>query len=164
MINVIRKYDFSKLGYDIIGRIFERLIPQDERHNLGQYFTSPDVVDLILNLCLQHEDDKILDPSCGAGTFLVRAYQHKKLMNQRLEHEKILETLWGTDIAKFPAHLATINLAINDLSVDKNYPNILQEDFFALLVGEEGFNPEKWRKVRARTLGLEERADLSPTV
>jgi hypothetical protein len=162
LVKILKRYDFSRLGYDVIGRIFERLIPQDERHNLGQYFTSPDVVDLILKFCLHHEDDKILDPSCGAGTFLVRAYQHKKLMNQRKSHESILESLWGNDIAKFPAHLATINLAINDLGVDKNYPNILQEDFFNLLVGDEGFDPEKWRKARANTLGFKEREVTYP--
>jgi type I restriction-modification system DNA methylase subunit len=162
LINVLRRYDFSKLGYDVIGRIFEQLIPQNERHNLGQYFTNPDVVDLILRFCLQHEDDKILDPACGAGTFLVRAYQHKKLMNQRKGHEEILETLWGIDIAKFPAHLATINLAINDLSADRNYPNILQEDFFSLLVGDKGFDAERWRKVRSKTLGLEGREIIYP--
>lgn len=162
LVSVLRKYDFSKLGYDVIGRIFEHLIPQDERHTLGQYFTSPDVVDLILRFCVQHEDDKVLDPACGAGTFLVRAYQHKRLMNQHKSHEAILETLWGNDVAKFPAHLATINLAINDLGVDKNYPNILQEDFFALLVGEEGFDPAKWRKARAKTLGLAEREVTYP--
>ncbi|MEO0072945.1 MAG: N-6 DNA methylase, partial [candidate division WOR-3 bacterium] len=162
LVKILKRYDFSQIGYDVIGRIFERLIPQDERHNLGQYFTNADVVDLILRFCLHHEDDKVLDPACGAGTFLVRAYQHKKLMNMRLEHEKILETLWGVDIAKFPAHLATINLAINDLSVDKNYPNILQEDFFALKVGGEGFDPEKWRKARAKTLGLTEREVIYP--
>jgi len=162
LVNVLKRYDFSKLGYDVIGRIFERLIPQDERHNLGQYFTNPDIVDLILRFCLQHENDKVLDPACGAGTFLVRAYQHKKLMNQFKKHEDILDTLWGVDIAKFPAHLATINLAINDLGVDKNYPNILQEDFFNLLVGKEGFDPKKWRKTRAKTLGLKEREITYP--
>ena len=162
LINVLKQYDFSKLGYDVIGRIFERLIPQVERHNLGQYFTNPDIVDLILRFCLIHEDDKILDPACGAGTFLVRAYQHKKIMNARLSHEKILETLWGNDIAKFPAHLSTINLLINDLSVDKNYPNIIQEDFFALRVGEEGFEPKKWRQARAHTLSINERDVMYP--
>jgi tRNA1(Val) A37 N6-methylase TrmN6 len=162
LVNILKRYDFSKLGYDVVGRIFERLIPQQERHNLGQYFTNPDVVDLILKFCLHHENDKILDPACGAGTFLVRAYQHKKLMNMRLKHEEILETLWGVDIAKFPAHLATINLAINDLSVDKNYPNILNEDFFDLIVGKEGFEAEKWRKARAKTLGLKEREVIYP--
>lgn len=162
LIRILHRYDFSKLGYDVLGHIFERLIPQDERHNLGQYFTRSDVVDLILKFCLHHEDDRILDPSCGAGTFLVRAYQHKKIMIDRLKHEKILETLWGNDIAKFPATLSTINLAINDLGVDKNYPNILQEDFFALPVGKEGFDPEKWRKRRAKTLGLQEREITYP--
>ncbi|MDQ1329471.1 MAG: type restriction enzyme protein, partial [Candidatus Poribacteria bacterium] len=162
ILKVLRRYDFPTLGFEIIGRIFERLIPPIERHNLGQYFTNPDVVDLILKFCLHHEDDKIIDPSCGAGTFLVRAYQHKKIMNARLEHEKILETLWGTDIAKFPAHLATINLAINDLGVDKNYPNILHQDFFDLLVGKDGFDPEKWRVARSKTLGIAERDVVAP--
>lgn len=163
LISVLRRYDFSKLGYDVIGRIFERLIPQDERHNLGQYFTNSDVVDLILRFCLNHEDDLILDPACGAGTFLVRSYQHKKIMNDRLEHEKILETLWGNDIAKFPAHLSTINLAIRDLGVDKNYPNILKEDFFALLVSKKGFNlPEKYIKRLAVGLGKEKREITYP--
>lgn len=162
LVNVLDQYDFSKLG-DIIGPIFERLIPKDERHNLGQYFTNPDVVDIILRFCLKQDDDKILDPACGAGTFLVRAYQHKKLRNQRLNHEDILDTLWGNDIAKFPAHLSTINLAIRDLGVDKNYPNILQGDFFNLLSTEGGFElPEKWRKARAKTLGVKEREVTYP--
>ncbi len=162
LVNILRQYDFSKLS-DIIGPIFERLIPQDERHNLGQYFTNPDVVDIILKFCLRHEDDKVLDPACGAGTFLVRAYQHKKLMNQFLKHEDILKTLWGDDIAKFPAHLSTINLAIRDLSADRNYPNILQEDFFNLLSTEGGFElPDKWRRARAKTLGVKEREVIYP--
>ena len=67
LINILRKYDFSKLGYDIIGRIFERIIPTEERHNLGQYFTNPDIVDLILKFCMLHEEDTIVDPSCGRG-------------------------------------------------------------------------------------------------
>jgi type I restriction-modification system DNA methylase subunit len=160
LVNILHHYDFAKLGYDIIGRIFERLIPAEERHNLGQYFTNPDVVDIIIEFCLQGKDDKakIFDPSCGAGTFLVRAYQHKKLMNQYQKHEDILGRLWGNDIAKFPAHLATINLAINDLASDKNYPSILQEDFFDLLSTEGGFEvPRKWRRARATALHLKER-------
>jgi len=162
LVRVLRQYDFSKLS-DIIGPIFERLIPQDERHNLGQYFTNPDVVDIILKFCLRHEDDKVLDPACGAGTFLVRAYQHKKLMNQFLKHEDILDTLWGNDIAKFPAHLSTINLAIRDLSVDKNYPNILQDDFFNLLSTEGGFELSvKSRKAIAKRLDMREKEVTYP--
>ncbi|MBN1339114.1 MAG: SAM-dependent DNA methyltransferase [Bacteroidales bacterium] len=157
------KYDFSKLGFDIIGRIFERLIPAEERHNLGQYFTNADVVDLILKFCVHHEDDKVLDPSCGAGTFLVRAYHHLKLMNLQKPHEEILQKVWGNDIAKFPAHLSTINLAIKDLAVDKNYPNILKEDFFELKVSGKGFEiPSSYRKRLTASLGGTEREITYP--
>ncbi len=163
LVNILKRYDFSEIGYEIIGNIFQRLIPQKEQHKLGQYFTNPDIVDLILRFCLKHEKDKILDPSCGAGTFLMRAYKHKKIMNNRLSHRDILETLWGVDIAKFPSHLATINLALQDLGEDKNYPNIAQEDFFNLLTSPEGLElPEKWRKIRAKTLGVKEREITYP--
>lgn len=146
LVTALQRYDLAQLGYDVLGRIFERIIPEEERHNLGQYFTRSDIVDLILRFCVKHEDDKVLDPSCGAGTFLVRAYQHKKMMNETLKHEKILDTLYGNDIAKFPAHLATINLAIKDLGSNENYPKILQEDFFALAVKESGFDSDVLRK------------------
>ncbi|TET65869.1 MAG: SAM-dependent DNA methyltransferase, partial [Candidatus Aminicenantes bacterium] len=153
LIRVLKHYDFSRLGYDIIGRIFERLIPAQERHNLGQYFTNPDIVDLILRFCLKHEEDKVFDPACGAGTFLVRAYQHKKLMNQRLSHQQNLNTLWGCDIAKFPAHLSTINLAINDLGVDENYPQIIRGDFFSLRLGGRKEFKKEARKRELVSLG-----------
>ncbi len=160
LVRILKRYDFSKIGYDIIGRIFERLIPAQERHNLGQYFTHADIVDLILRFCLKHEKDRIFDPACGAGTFLVRAYQHKRLMNQRLNHQEILKTLWGCDIAKFPAHLSTINLAVNDLQTDENYPQIIQEDFFDLrLGGREEFTKESRKK---ELVGLGEKRIIIP--
>jgi len=154
LIRVLARYNFAKLRFDIIGRIFETLIPAEERHILGQYFTRSDVVDLILRFCLRDEKDKVFDPGCGAGTFLVRAYQHKKIMNQRLSHEEILESLWGNDIAKFPAHLTTINLAINDLSSNENYPRVIKKDFFELLPDKVAYVlPESWRGVKLDGLG-----------
>lgn len=165
LILALGKYNLSKISYDIIGRIFERLIPPEERHNLGQYFTNSEVVDLILRFCSDHEDDIILDPSCGAGTFLVRAYYHKKLMNQRKDHTELLQTLWGNDIAKFPALLSIINLCIRDLSVDKNYPNILHEDFFALEMGSNGFRvPEKYTQKPTPSMGIVGRKMTPPAI
>jgi hypothetical protein len=121
------------------------------------------VVDIILRFCHKKDSDKVIDPSCGAGTFLVRAYQHKKLMNHTIPHQHILQTLWGVDIAKFPAHLSMINLAINDLGVTKNYPNIAQSDFFDLMADQDGFHlPEKWRKVITKTLGKEKKEITYP--
>jgi len=148
LVQFLKSYDFAELSYDIVGRVFEKLIPPQERHNLGQYFTNPDIIDVILSFCMKHETDKVLDPACGSGTFLVRAYIHKQLMNQRLKHNDILPTIWGNDVAKFPAHLATINLAIRDLSVEENYPRVIRKDFFELLPANVEFHlPQKSQEV-----------------
>jgi len=79
-----RKYNFSSIGYEIIGRVFERLIPDKERHQLGQYFTRSDVVDLINSFCIKSADDIVLDPGCGAATFPIRAYNLIRLKNKSI--------------------------------------------------------------------------------
>ncbi len=53
-----------------------------------------------------------------------------KYLNPEYTHNEILDKLWGIDIAKFPAHLSTIQLASRDLSKTENYPNIIYGDFF----------------------------------
>ncbi|HDH44829.1 MAG TPA: restriction endonuclease subunit M, partial [Thermococcus sp.] len=142
----LNKYDFSKIGYDIIGRIFEKLIPKTERHKLGQYFTRSDVVDLILGFTVKHPDNTVLDPACGSGTFLVRAYYRKKYLAEKFaregkypkfgkSHDELIREIWGVDIAKFPAHLSVINLVVRDLKALENVPKIACRDFFDINPG-----------------------------
>ena len=140
VVTEINRHKLSSLGYDVLGDIFQKLIPIEERHLLGQYFTNSEIVDFILKFCLKDEKDLVLDPGCGAGTFLVRAYQHKKLINPRLDHNDILPTLWGIDISKFASHLSTINLAVNDLGSTDNYPRVIHKDFFEVNPIGIGFN------------------------
>jgi len=130
IIQYLQSLDYSVLGYDIIGKVFEKVIPKEERHTLGQYFTRSDVVDLIIGFCVKDSNAVILDPGCGSGTFLIEAYYRLKCLEGKKSHIQLLDQLWGIDIAKFPAHLSTINLAIQDLSMRENYPNIVYRDFF----------------------------------
>ncbi len=153
LVAEINKHKISAIGYDVLGGIFQKLIPEDERHLLGQYFTNSDIVDFILKFCLRGEKDFILDPGCGAGTFLVRAYQHKKLSNPRIVHDDILHTLWGIDISKFAAHLSTINIAVNDLGSIDNYPRIIHKDFFDVAPSQIGFN----KPIKVKGLGTIEK-------
>lgn len=97
---------------------------------MGQYFTRSDIVDLILGFCLKDSNAVIFDPACGSGTFLVRAYYRMKFMDGERDHQALIKQIWGDDIDKFPAHLSTINLAIRELSVKENYPNVVYGDFF----------------------------------
>lgn len=142
-------FDFTQLGFELIGQIFERLLSAEERHKFGQHYTRSEVVDLINAFCIREADATVFDPACGGGTFLVRAYARKKqLAAGTLTHQDLLPQLIGNDISAYPAHLTTINLATRDLIDKANYPFVLHDDFFDLAPGKPAFkiplsaNPE----------------------
>jgi len=134
LVGDLNTRDFASLPQDVIGEVFERLIPKEERHSLGQYFTPENLVDIILAFCLHSANDRILDPTCGTGTFLIRAYDRLLHLGRR-EHTKLLQQLWGVDIAPFPAELATINLFRQRMADHGNFPRIVCEDFFKVSNG-----------------------------
>ncbi|MGB6176963.1 MAG: N-6 DNA methylase, partial [Methylocella sp.] len=126
----VHLFDFSKLEYDVIGQIFEMLIGPEERHKYGQYYTRPEVVDIINSFCIRRGKDEVMDPGCGGGTFLVRAYARKSFLAPRLGHPRLLQGIYGVDVSRFATHLSTINLAARDLIEAQNYPRVLASDFF----------------------------------
>lgn len=132
IINYSNLYDFSQIQADVVGRIFEELISPEERHKLGQYFTPPAVIDLMLSFCLTADncDAKVFDPSCGSGTFLVRTYARKRHFKPQ-QHEALLQQIWGNDLSNYPAYLAMFNLAIRQHN-RPSYPRIFNKDFFAI--------------------------------
>jgi methylase of polypeptide subunit release factors len=133
LIDQIHEFDFSKLDYEVVGSIFERLIGPEERHKYGQFYTRVEVVDLINSFCIRNGDAKVLDPACGGGTFLVRAYARKRVLAESRNHRDLLTDLYGTDVSQFAAHLTTMNLATRDLVEDENYPRVGRSDFFDVL-------------------------------
>lgn len=144
LIEDLNRRDFAHLPHEVLGNIFENLIPPQERHRLGQYFTNEDLVDFITAFCVKKADDCILDPTCGTGTFLIRAYNRLKWQFQQRDHQKLLSQIWGIDIAPFPAELATINLYRQDISNIGNFPRILKKDFFLASEGQQyEFPPNK---------------------
>ncbi|MDP3064799.1 MAG: N-6 DNA methylase [Chloroflexota bacterium] len=130
LISQIHTFDFSKLDYEIIGRIFERLISPQERHKYGQFYTRAEVVDLIEAFCIRTGQESVMDPACGGGTFLVRAYARKRELSPSRQHAQLLSDLFGVDVSRYAAHLTTINLATRDLVHQENYPQIARSDFF----------------------------------
>jgi len=134
LIEDLNTRDFASLPQDVVGQVFEQLIPREERHGLGQFFTPEPLADLICAFCVRCADDRVLDPTAGTGTFLIRAYDRLRWMGVQ-EHTKLLSQLWGVDIAPFPAELATINLFRQRVDEHGNFPRILCQDFFQLQPG-----------------------------
>jgi len=137
-IEELGTYDLSKIRSDVIGRVYEELIPDVERHRLGQYYTPPPIVELITEMCIKSPNDKVLDPACGSGGFLVKAYHKLKDLKKRENpfaedsklHDDILNQLYGIDINPFPAQLSSINLAVRNLKVPSRNVNLIISDFF----------------------------------
>jgi type I restriction-modification system DNA methylase subunit len=82
LVNYLEEHQIEKLG-DIVGFIYEDLIPGEERHQLGQFYTPKPIAELIVKWCVRSPDDRVLDPGCGSGTFLVEAY--KRLAELKLK-------------------------------------------------------------------------------
>lgn len=132
LLTNIQEFNFRAIPYDIIGKIFQRLISPEERHKFGQHYTSEDIVDVINAFCIRKADTTVLDPACGSGSFLVRAYHRKALLEPSKTHQQILREIYGCDIALFAAHLATLNLASRHIEDEENYPFIARRNFFEI--------------------------------
>ena len=152
-IEELGTYNLASIQSDVLGRVYEELIPVDERHQLGQYYTPPPIVELITEMCVRSPNDKVLDPGCGSGGFLVKGYYELKelkkkenpLVSDATLHKQLLGQLYGIDINQFPASLSAINLAVRNLKVKSDTISIVVSDFFKIdpsmpLFPKEGFD------------------------
>lgn len=136
LIRSLDRYDFAHINVDVIGAMYEQLIKPSERHRFGQHYTKPTVVDLINSFVIGTGRETILDPACGGGTFLVRAYARKSHLDPTEDHTQLLEAIYGCDVLNYACHLSIINLAIRDLIDDDNFPRIHTGDFLRFVPGE----------------------------
>lgn len=76
-MNLWRKYAFDAIPLEFISSIYEAFVTNPR--GSGTYYTPPHLVDFVLDRVLPWEGDqwnlKVLDPACGSGVFLVKAFQ-----------------------------------------------------------------------------------------
>jgi methylase of polypeptide subunit release factors len=103
----------------------------EKQRRWGQFYTAPEVVDLVLGFCLRRPTDRLLDPSCGEGAFLVRAAHYRRwLSSSGITPGQA--TLWGVEIDADAACTAQAQLAAQG-----SHARLLAEDFFSLHPGQE---------------------------
>jgi hypothetical protein len=130
LFDFIERLDVDLVSTDILGTIFERLISPERRHDLGQHYTQPRLARAMAKWGVTGPDTVVLDPACGAGTFLVETYQIQKAMG--VGHDQILRQTFGNDLDSFAVHLASINLATQRVKHGLNHPLIREGDAFSL--------------------------------
>jgi hypothetical protein len=114
---------------DLVGQVFQTLIPLEIRKPLGAYYTNPAAANLLAKLAVRHPDDHILDPACGSGTLLVASYREKKRLSagkdEREMHRRFVEKeITGIDAMAFSAHLAAVNLALQQPLMETEHVRI----------------------------------------
>ena len=101
---------------DWIGFIYQSLTAEGHRILKGLYYTKPVIVNEMLSDIRILNGEKLLDPCCGSGIFLLKV-QHAQM-----------EQLYGIDNDPLAVMIAKANLMVkfNESSV---YPQIYQMDF-----------------------------------
>ena len=98
---------------DILGLAYQSIRSEGEKSKDGAYYTLKSVVENIIKNRIQLSD-KVLDPCCGTGQFLIEIARNVKKP----------ENVWGFDFDKNAVEISRVNLFL--AYPDKDfYPNVL---------------------------------------
>lgn len=74
-IKTLQQYHLIRSG-DVLGVAFELLVNQEMKGEMGQYFTPRQVVRMMTDMMNPKIDERVCDPSCGSGGFLIYPMRH----------------------------------------------------------------------------------------
>lgn len=133
-------YDFSCVPIELISGIYDTFLVEETRRQLGTYNTPLALVDFIIEETLPLENSTpettILDPACGSGVFLVRAYQrlievwkqHNPGSLSSLQLSELMQhNIFGVDVQLQAVRIAAFSLCLSMLDHLQN-EQIMQEN------------------------------------
>ena len=85
-LSSVELYDTSD---DIKGIAFELFLGKTFRGELGQFFTPRTIVNYMVEVLNVTEGDKVCDPCCGSGGFLIKAFEHVQNQIDQDIHKQI---------------------------------------------------------------------------
>jgi hypothetical protein len=111
---------------DLLKKLYQYLVPQEVRHDLGEYYTPDWLAELVLDEVGYDGNTlkRVLDPACGSGTFLVLAIQRAKQYGRVVKEnpletaKRIVNNIWGFDLNPLAVIAARTNFlfALGDLA------------------------------------------------
>jgi len=107
----------------VFNDIYERILKDlQSAGNAGEYYTPRAVTRFIIEMLAPKLGDKVLDPACGTGGFLVDSIEVIREKYVRTpDDEKILqESIFGVEKKPLPHMLCTTNLILHGFEVPKN--------------------------------------------
>ena len=121
LLALIDRENWSGLGFDVKGEIYEGLLQknaEDVKGGAGQYFTPRPLIQAIVEAVAPTPGQTICDPACGTAGFLLVARDYlvdtygKDLDREQLKFLRD-HTFHGTDIVNSVVRLAAMNLYLH---------------------------------------------------
>ncbi len=123
VVQAIQDVAFAQADVDTLGTAFEGFFGSVFRGELGQYFTRREICRFVCGFLEPTERDKVLDPTCGSGGFLLETliqvwrYIDDAFMGQPLDSKRKYDFAWrnlvGIEIHATLGRICQTNLLIH---------------------------------------------------
>ena len=125
VVNHLQSINLNQTDLDVKGIAFERFLGSYFKGDMGQYFTPRELVQFIINMVEPEHEERILDPACGSGGFLLYAMEHiQRQASQYYEegtpehynhwHDFAEKYLFGIEVNDAIARVAKMNMILHD--------------------------------------------------
>ncbi len=108
----ISTFDFKNVDEDVLKGVYQELIDLDTRHALGEYYTPDWLCERVVQEFDFKANSKILDPSCGSGSFLRAAIHRLKTLHPNISAEELNNNIYGIDIHPLSVQIAKTTVLI----------------------------------------------------
>ena len=100
---VVEQFDWTQNATEVGPTLYQNVITQEERKKLGEYYTPRWLAEEITKAVVDDPlNQRVLDPSCGSGTFIETAVEHilnhSGGLSQSDTLKKLQENIVGIDI------------------------------------------------------------------
>ncbi|WP_322549666.1 N-6 DNA methylase [Flavobacterium psychraquaticum] len=124
VINTIQDdVDFnSSSDRHVFNDIYEKILQDlQSAGNAGEYYTPRAVTQFMVDILNPQLGDRVFDPACGTGGFLVNVIEHKKKLFKTLKDiEKLQDNIHGIEKKPLPHMLAMTNMMLHGIDVPSN--------------------------------------------
>ena len=120
----VARFEWSAAEYDVVRILYQSVVPPGDRRRLGEYYTPDWLAEAVVREVVTDPlNQRVLDPSCGSGTFLraaIRAFV-EAARAEGYEAGRIVgllrERVLGIDIHPVSVHLARATWLLAALDV-----------------------------------------------